>query len=626
VGQTGSNNLRLSNENLDQIGISNIYFILPIIYDWNSKNKEGVTVRNACLIALYYYEWSIQEDRFYSRDETLNQLLYTIIYGSSEIKGELESIFKEVIKNKWRSRRDPYHDLSKVVLTKIEGLHASEVLPKSVLQLADLFWYSPPKIEEYYSYRDPGVDKYFDIEENLSEYFPASAYQTPTYWLLKSSLQETIDFIIQFTNKTVEAYASSDLDKGQVAEVEVFIEDGEPIKQYISNRLWCTYRGSQVLPHIFESIHMALEKFFLERGSNSEPEALESWLLYLLKQSKSASISSVVTSIVLAFPDKTFNVAKVLFKTKDFFFYDTTRWSLEQSHKSSLEILRSGFGLNYKNEIYENERIKACDDEHRKFALEHLCLNYQMFRTEDMSEEEAEKRQKTIWGILDEHYSKLPEKTEQNEEDKTWRLYLSRMDRRKMKPTTEKVDEGVAIHFNPEVDPELLEYSEKSIQKSSAPMKYTSLKIWAELKMRNDEGYKKYEKYENDPKLALQEAKEIVSRLTGEEGSDVQHELSPEDKTFFLMNSSIPGNVCSALVKYHLDAMTRDELAYCRDIVMEAASASLRPGYQYQIGDGSQSAISVLPVLFDTFSLQSYVLSVSAQSFHASGLWNTFFH
>jgi hypothetical protein len=588
-------------ENLDQIGISNIYFILPIIYDWNNKNKDGETVRHTSLVALKYYQWLIEEDRFYSSDDTQNHLLTTIAYGAAEIETELRGILEKIVKNKWKNHRDPYYDLSKLILTKMEGLQVSQVLPGHVLRLADLFWYSPPKREKYYSYSGHGVDKYFNMKETLSEYFPASAYQTPTFWLLQSSFQETIDFIIQFTNKTVEAYASSDLDKGQVEEVEVFVEDGEPVKQYISNRLWCTYRGSQVLPHILESIHMALEKFFLERGKNSKPDALETWLLYLLKKSRSASISAVVTSIVLAFPDKTFNVAKVLFKTKDFFLYDTTRCVLEASHKGSLKILRRGFGTNYKNEIYENEREKACDDAHRKFALEQLCIKYQMFRTEDVSGEEAEKRQKAIWEILDKYYDQLPEKSKQNGADKTWRLYLARMDSRKMSPTTEKVDEGIAIQLNPEVDQELLEYSEKSIQKSSEPMKYTTLNLWAELKMRNDEGYKKYEKYENDPKLAFKEVEEIVSKLTGEEDSDVSGVQYSKDETFILMNASIPGNVCSVLVKYHLEVMTKEEQTLCNDIVMETASASLRPGYQYQIGDGSQFAISVLPILLDNF-------------------------
>jgi hypothetical protein len=436
-------------DNLDQIGLSNIHFILPIIYDWNSKNKKGDTVRYASLIALQYYERMIKEDIFYSRDETQNQLLHTIIYGSSEIKSELENILGAVVKNKWINHRDPYCDLSKTILTKIEGLRASEVLPKYVLQLADLFWYELPKRENYYGYVGSGVGNYFNIKESISDYFPSSVYQTPTYRLLRSSLRETIDFIIQFTNKTVEAYATSNLDDSKVEEVEVFVEDGEPVKQYISNRLWCTYRGTQVLPYILESMHMALEKFFLEIAENADSKVLEGWLLYLLMKSRSASISAVVTSIVLAFPDKTFNIAKVLFKTKDFFLYDTVRWSLDMTHKNSLSLLK---GFNYKHEIHENERLKACDDKHRKITLEHLCLNYQMFRTEDISEEEAEKRQKVLWEIFDEHYNQLPEKSSQTEADKTWRLYLARIDRRKMSPTTEEVDEGIEIHFNPEIN------------------------------------------------------------------------------------------------------------------------------------------------------------------------------
>ena len=61
---------------------------------------------------------------------------------------------------------------------------------------------------------------------------------------------------------------------------------------------------------------------------------------------------------------------------------------------------------------------------------------------------------------------------------------------RKMKPTTEKTDEGIAIHWNTEIEPELEEYSEKSLAKSSEPMKYSSLSLWAHNKWRYDDKYK----------------------------------------------------------------------------------------------------------------------------------------
>ncbi len=603
--------IKFVHDNLDDIGISKINFILPIIHDWNSNNTEWETVRYASLIALQYYQWIIQEDIYFSRDDTQKHLVQTITNGSSEIKSELESILGEIVKNQWKLPRDPYYDLSKTILTKLECLRAWKVLPRCVFQLADLFWYSPPRREDSYGYTGARVGKYFNITESLSEYFPASAYQTPTYWLLQSSLKETIDFIIEFTNKTVEAYASSELDNGQVEEVEVFFEDGESTKQYISNRLWCTFRGSQVSPHILESMHMAIEKYFLEQGENVDAKALESWLFYFLKNSRSASISAVVTSIVLAFPDKTFNVAKSLFKTKKFYLYDTARWGLDQTHKASLSSLSNMFGVNYKNKIHEDERLNASDEKHRKESLEHLFLKYQMFRSEEISEEEAENRQKALWDILDDYYDQLPEQSKQTEADKIWRLYLARMDRRKMSPTTETTDEGVAIHFNPEIEPELLEYSETSLQKSSEPLQYTSLRMWADLKLRNDESYKKYEKYENNPKLALKEVKEILSKLTGEEDSDASENQYSEHETFILMNSSIPGYVCSVLMKHHFETMTKDEQEFCKGIVLDIASASLRPGYQYQISDGSQSAISVLPILFDKFFEDKSIVKIT---------------
>ena len=239
-------------DNLKQIGIGNANFILPIIYDWNSKNKKGMTVRYASLIALQYYEWVLNVERYISRDDTQNQLLHTIVYGSFEIKDELKKIFEEVISNKWKNHRNPYCDLSKTILTKFEGIQVSQVFPRYVLQLADLFWYSPPRKNDPYGYPGIGVEQYFNMEEDHFDYFPPSAYQTPIYWLLQSSLQETIDFIIEFTNKTAEIYAASDLDNGQVEEVGVFFEDDQSVKQYISNRLWCTYRGTQVSPYALE--------------------------------------------------------------------------------------------------------------------------------------------------------------------------------------------------------------------------------------------------------------------------------------------------------------------------------------------------------------------------------------
>ncbi|GAH57181.1 unnamed protein product, partial [marine sediment metagenome] len=40
----------------EKIGVQNINVVLPLLDDWNSKNKEGETTKKTSQIALYYYE------------------------------------------------------------------------------------------------------------------------------------------------------------------------------------------------------------------------------------------------------------------------------------------------------------------------------------------------------------------------------------------------------------------------------------------------------------------------------------------------------------------------------------------------------------------------------------------
>lgn len=587
-------------KNLSTIGIGNIYFILPIIHDWNSKFKTGETTKYSSLIALQYYQWIIQEDIYCSKDEGVKEkLVQTILYGSNEIKDELEEICEEILKNKWKNHRDPYYELSKTILTKFEGIMLSRVLPKKVLELADLFWSYNKRENMLYSDSRMDVSQYFDIEDDHGDYFPASSFQTPIYCLLQVALQETIDFILEFTNRAVESFSKSDFAKNEVKKIEVFIGEDKPIKQYICDRLWCTYRGTQVSPSVLESIHMALEKFFLEKGKHADSKTLENWLLYLLKNTNSSSISAVVASIVLAYPEKTFNVARILFQTKEFYLYETHRLVLEQGYKNQLLMLKNNFNINSKNEVFQNERIKACDDKHRNLTLEHLFLQYQCFKSKETSEEEAVKRQKILWEILDNYYKNLPVEKDQTESDKTWRFYLSRMDRRKMKPTTKKTDKGIEIYWNPEIDSKLKKKSESSQKEFFENTKYTELKLWSHYKIRNDERCKHYKKYENNPNHALMEVKEIIQKLNSIKEQGRLYLGHTEDDSFYLLNHSIPGEVCSVLIRDYFEKLSKEERAFCVNVVLEIASLSSSPDYQYQASDGTQSVFSVLPVLLE---------------------------
>ena len=591
-GQGWNSLIKFVYENLETIGIEKISFVLPIIHDWNANFKTGEITKYSSLIALRYYQWTLEGDHRFSRNDDLgDKILQTVLSGAFEIKEMLKRVLDEILENKWKNPRDPYYDLSKTILTELERGSICQVLPESVLQLADLFWIFAPE-KDFYPGSRIDIDQYFGMEDRHSTAcYPASSYQTPIYWLLQIAPRQTIDFILEFTNKTVEHFAKSDFTKHEVEEVEVYIGKDKTTKQYICDRLWCTYRGTQVSPHVLESIHMALEKFLLEKGEHMNSKTLENCLLYLLKRSKSASISAVVASIVLAYQEKTFNVARTLFQTKEFFLYDSKRYFLDQNH-----ILIPSGGFDPKNRIFEEERHKAYEHRHRKRHLENLCLRYQFFRSEETSEQEAEERQRMLWVILDNYYEKLPPELKQTEADETWRLFLARMDRRKMKPTTKQTDEGIEINFNPEIDPKLKKKSEDSQKEFFEAYKYVQLEAWSQYKMDNNEEYKKYEKYEKNPEFALKQVKEIIARLESINSSN-----HVTDESFYRFNHSIPAKVCSVLLRDYSEELSEEENSFCKDIVLDAASYSLNLNYQYQVFDGVSSAISVLPFLLKKF-------------------------
>jgi hypothetical protein len=575
-------------DNLESIGADNINFALSVLYEWNTHNKSGDATKYSSLIALSFYKSVIENDIYIRDDGFSTNLILTILNGVGEIKIELEAIIDEVTLNNWKRHNDPYHLLSEFILTKIECFIVAMEIPEKVIALAKCFWmYEPPQNDDYYRLRLE-VDHEFGVESGHQNYYPASAYQTPIFALMKTDLELALNFIIDLINYSSKIYEESSLDKGQVETATLFLDDGKKIDLPISNRLWCMYRGTQVNPNLLESILMSLERFFLERGKNTKSETLEYYLNYILTRSKSSALVAVVASIVCAFHEKTFNVAKTLFRTKEFFFYDTPRMSLDQTHKSQLTSF--SFGINRMNEIHENERIKACDQKHRKLSLEDIALQYQFFRTEDITEEESEKRLQGIWDVLDVHYNELPDKERENHRDKTWRLYLARIDKRRMSPEAKEVENGIAIEFNPEIDPELREYSEAAQTEATKPFRHSSLNIWAECRLYNRDNYKKYDSYENNPLLALSEAKEIWKQFSDK---NMTEELQ--------FVRALPSNVCAVLLRDFKEKLGKTELEFCREVIFEYANIVNNDDYRHQIGDGLVPALFVLPKLIEDF-------------------------
>ena len=577
-------------DHIETIKLQKINIILPVLYDWNSKFKEGEITRKASLIALKYYDW-IHESDYYRHDENIKTILNVIINGSFKIKNELSIVFTEVIENHLTDHRDKYYELCKMVLSKLEGIPISKNLPKYVLKLADLFWTKTSEEQEdndWNSYHRQDVEDAFNLVDKYSfPYSPPSAYQTPIFNLLQYDWRNTIDFILEFINKSVEHYAASGWEyKEDIEEVNLYIGN-EVFQQYHSHALWNIYRGtsSPVSPYLLQSIHMALEKKLLESANFLESEILEYWLVYLLGKSKSSSISAVITSIVLAYPEKTVDVAIILFKTKEFIQADFIRNIKDSSEVKFLYGM--GYGLNWQNKIYQDERLKTCEDRHRDSHLENLFFNYQMFRTNEVNQEASEKRQKILWKILDDYYQQLPLENEQSYEDKIWRMSLAKIDRRTMSIETEKVDNGIQLTFNPELSAELKSFSENAQKESQDKLQYTRLYLWARNKIENNEDYTKYQEFEESPLLALQQVREVIK--------------IPQESRKFIFQDEIFPYVSVILLRDYIELLSREDKELCRDMILEFAYLPLQESYHYQVSDGIDKTIKYLPMLLIHF-------------------------
>lgn len=567
--------------------LESLHYILPVLEEWCSHNKSGTTTKQVGLLSLKFYEDLFStEDLVYSSD-VAHKLVRVIISCSAEIKDELKIIYSKVIEEGGVERRESYYELCKILVSSdFEIIPAIRELPDLVIKFANLFWIEENK-EKYRYGSSFGVEKYYSLSSHR-DYFPASAFQTPTYLLLTFHFKKAIDFIIDFTNRSVEAYSRSGFDK-HITQIELKFKDGRTSKQFISDSLWNMYRGggSPVTPYLLQSIHMALEKILLEHADKEKPEILESWLLYILEKSVSASLSAVVASIVLAHPDKFFNVAKVLFTSCEVILKDKVR-SIVGEH-SAKSIYSIGTGLNYSHKRFEQERLNTIDDPYRKQSLEDLILRYQFFNIGDLSEDEFAARLDEIHNIIDQHSKNLPSEDKQTDRDKTTRLLLSRIDRRNMNPKIERQGENFIIDFNPKVEPLLVEHSKNALGPGDDFMKYSELKLWGIHKFEKRNDTFKSDKYENNPMLVLSETKELIESL------------SNGTRKNQILDHIIPGYTCSALLKEHFEELSEDDRNYCAEVILDYASLPLYPNYQYQISDGVEVAINTIPFLIERF-------------------------
>ncbi|MEF2782214.1 MAG: hypothetical protein U0N20_03885 [Clostridium sp.] len=498
-----------NNRNLISWSVKNLTIVADAIKSWASNYETGETTRLAGLIALYLKGeiWQESKLKYLSyNDELYDNISDTILMSALEIKEELSKIIEDIIlEDNFSQETENSNILEKVMSNIFECGKAPIAIPLKILDLANVYWKFQKTNKSFFSYSK--IEDDFGVNY-LVNYYPKSAYQTPMYLLLCAAPKESIDFIIEIMNYSAISYRNSQLedDHKECHDVLIVFSDKVKVKQICSDRLWKLHIGTSVAPELLECILMALEKWLLNIIPKISEDKATEYCFYLLQKSNNVAITSLVVSIVIAYPDKLFKVACVLLKTKEIFHYDISRFTSEITSN----FLKNVHG---KFQKFNEERIESNNMEFRKKRLEDIILKYQLQRGIFL-QEEFDIRRKMLYTAID----------EATQDINTWspvdKYVYYRMDFRKYKEQNNVIFEGDTkfIEFKSDMPEELNKLREDEQKKSKSLFNHTKLGDWAMKRYIGDvAGFNKYSMYEDEPDTAF---KEVMKIINSEEKND----------------------------------------------------------------------------------------------------------
>lgn len=572
-------------ENRNTIINSHLEQIIPLLQDWVKNNKSGNGTKFAGQIALFY----LNHDKLCR--EMRYELSKILLQSVQENKKELNGILISLLSN---NPKENYSYFMRIILeTPFEAQELIDKFPDLIMKLAEKNWlrkYEELNEHEIYSDKE-NIEECFGFQKQYHYYYPASTFQTPIYFLLKNHFEKTIDFIISILNDAIEEYAHSELAEQEgLKKIKIHIDEQTNIDQYSSRRLWGIYRAHSVSNHILESLLMALEFALLNIAKNEDSKIVEPILLKLLTQSNSVAMTAVIASIVVSQPEKLYNIAKILFKTWDCFYYDLQRKILEPQ-----TFIPYGYGI---KTLYRDERIKSKNLSHRKKSLEDIALLYQLSEMKNCPIN-IKVRRNELCKIWDNMATNLLQNTEQDERTLNIKCFLARTDYRNLELCPNNHDEQseknlflVKTKKNPELEKQREEYTKPN----NEIIKYMGLLNWLNNK------FKKIQKeetiYDKDPHLAFTSMQEIWKILND----------THLNERFGTVYHSAPAYIAAVLLRDYHVLFSKEEQIICKEILLEYARTPLLVNYFFQYGDGTQPAIETLDVIIKIFPEEKVII------------------
>lgn len=549
-------------KNLNQLSEAEINLALPLMRDWTSSFNSGETTKIVGDIAAKIYKGLLEKNDFLYRND--NILFEILCNGSAENQNEIYDILSRII----NSDDEHLNHIEEKLLHYILESPAPGTLCKThsleILKLAGKYWRSHQE-NEYESFE---VEQYYGISDRWDHSYSAvSAMQSPILLLLFSNFEATLDWIINFVNESAEKYHQSSFGK-ESKKIGLIIK-GKTNIQIADLELWNFYRGNwgKTKPGILVCIHMALEYFLLKKSEEANSQDLQNTLFLILEKSKSISLTSIVGSIVLAYPEKFFEVAFELFKNKDCLSFDSMRANMENIPYSSRYADKRHFPLAF------NERQKAESLPFRKNSLANLCLLYQAGLFQSVSENDKNKLQ----ALIDSYYS-------ENDSNDQWHAILQKMDVRKNKIFLQKQNDGlVAVNSLTAFDEQSQKYTRKTEENLQNQVAHFKLHDWATKRWTANSATST----ENFPPDICKEMQEMVDDIEAQ---------SKDRYSIYHYHDTLTLAAC-CLIRDSWDQLPEENKDLCRKIIYIYSIQPFTLDYNYQCGDGTDNSILALGLL-----------------------------
>jgi len=545
--------------------------IVDFICEWIQCNSDGEVARKAGLFAM---KVSLQDGKeFETHYDSWGNLTKIITASSKEIHNELQEFISFTLNDYDSSTIGLQREIYKGVLEHpYEHVNFIKQFPELTRQMAMAAWFKPRN--HYYSAE--WAEEVFGLSDRfLDSYVCPSAHATPIYILLNLDFAKTLDFLIEVVNKAVCHAAGWRKDDIGIKKTTISFPDGETVTQYISQPLWCMHRGvgSPVTPYLLQSIHMALERFFIDMHKllanyKDKIEWLEQVAIGAIKKSKSASITSALNSLVLAYPDSYFGLASIIMTSREMIKADHTRGVISEAECKSLYDIYGN-----RNDVCIAERRLTLEDKFRSETLESVMLRYQM----EFDDAKHERRQK-MFTLLDKYGSSLLD------ED---RFFVLRADSRK-RHVEKYVDcNGRKMFLSfPDVPEDLTKTRKEAEEKVLPNHICQNLMMWGMAKIRGEKIADGLMCYENNMSKTLDDFRYVLGLVE-----------KADPRIHFVTSLVYPA---SALLLFHAGMIEVELRSKCERIILECAGRILKPNYFSVLLDGVDAALAALPLLTES--------------------------